>query len=248
MAKQSGLGDNLYLGGYDVSGDIGNLDTISGPINTLDVTGIDKSGMERIGGERDGKLGFTAFFNPSANQEHARLSTLPTADVQLTYARGTTLGNPAYCVVGKQLNYDATLGTDGSLTWKVEVDGNAFGAEWGFQLTAGKRTDGAGTNGTGVDVTGGVAYNFGFQAYLQVFAFTGTSATIKIQSSTDDGGTDPYSDVAGGSFGAQSAIGVSRIATGALVVERFLRVVTTGTFSNVVFSVVAVPNLTNVVF
>jgi hypothetical protein len=35
MAKQSGLGDNLYVAGYDLSGDIGSLETISGRLALL---------------------------------------------------------------------------------------------------------------------------------------------------------------------------------------------------------------------
>ena len=30
MAKQSGLGDNFYIGGYNLSGDVGSLGSISG--------------------------------------------------------------------------------------------------------------------------------------------------------------------------------------------------------------------------
>src|SRR4249920_133516 len=126
MAKTSGLGDNLYVGGYDLSGDIGAVDTISGPINPLDVTAINDSANSRIGGLRDGLIEFTAFHNTAAGQEHARLSLLPTADTQIEYARGTTLGNPAACLVAKQVNYDATRGTDGSLTFKVSASGNAY--------------------------------------------------------------------------------------------------------------------------
>ena len=48
MAKTSGLGDNCYVGGYDLSGDIGSLGKISGSVATIDVTGINKSAFERI--------------------------------------------------------------------------------------------------------------------------------------------------------------------------------------------------------
>src|SRR4249920_1025095 len=126
MAKTSGLGDNLYVGGYDLSGDIGAVDTISGPINPLDVTAINGSAYGRIGGLRDGLIEFTSFFNTAAGQAHPRLSLLPTADTQLTYARGTTLNNPAACLVAKQVNYDPTRGTDGSFTFKVSAVGNAY--------------------------------------------------------------------------------------------------------------------------
>src|SRR6266536_1609305 len=91
MAKQSGLGDNLYVAGVDVSGDIGSLSSISSNIKPIEVTAIDKSAMERLGGQRDGSLEFTAFFNPSAGQEHSVFSALPTADQVVTYFRGLLL-------------------------------------------------------------------------------------------------------------------------------------------------------------
>src|SRR5882724_9509292 len=126
MTKQSGLGDNLYISGYDLSGDIGSLDSISGPQAVLDVTSIDKSAMQRIGGERDGLIEYTAFFDKQANQAHSRLSLHPTTDQMLTYCRGTALGSPAACLIAKQLNYDPTRGADGTFTFKVSNQGNAF--------------------------------------------------------------------------------------------------------------------------
>ena len=79
MAKSSGLGDNCYIGGYDLSGDIMALSKVSGGPATLDVTAINKSAHERIGGIRDGALDFSSAFNPSPNQEHPVLAALPTA-------------------------------------------------------------------------------------------------------------------------------------------------------------------------
>lgn len=241
MAKQTGLGDNFYVAGYDLSGDIGSIEG-SAPLVMHEVTGIDKSAKERRGGVRDGQMSWSAWFNPSNNQAHDRFSNLPTTDVNVTYARGTTLGNPGYCMVAKQLNYDGKRGNGGEFTFDVEAQANAFGAEWGRQGTAGKRTDTAATNGTSVDFLVG-STTFGLQAYLQVFSFTGTSATVKIQESSDNAVGDPFADVVGGTFGAQTAIGASRIATATnLTVERYLRVVTTGVFSECTFSVVIVRN------
>lgn len=151
MTKTSGLGDNFYLGGYDLSGDTQSLGEIGGSIALLDVTGIDKFAFERIGGLRDGRIEWTSHFNDATGQEHVALSSLPTTDRILTYCRGTTLGNPAACLVGKQLNYDPTRANDGALTIAVRAEANAFGLEWGKQLTAGKRTDTAATNGTAVE-------------------------------------------------------------------------------------------------
>jgi len=246
--KQSGLGDNLYIDGFDLSGDVGAVGSVAGGLSPLDVTAIDKSAVERLGGQRDGSLEFTSFFDDAALAEHAALKTLPTADRVVSYFRGTLLGGQAASLVGKQVSYDPSRNDDGSLTFKVNALANGFGLEWGRSLTAGKRTDGGAANGTGVDF--GAATAFGLQAYLQVFAFTGTSATVKLQESANDGGADPYADVTGGAFTAVTAApGSQRVETArGLAVEQWLRVVTTGTFSNLVFAVVVVKNDVSVVF
>ena len=48
MAKESGMGDNFYIGGYNLSTDVSALDTIACRRAALDVTSIDKSAPERI--------------------------------------------------------------------------------------------------------------------------------------------------------------------------------------------------------
>lgn len=241
MTKQSGLGDNAYIAGYNLSGDITSLGRIGGGPAPWEVTGIDKSAVERIGLLRDGAIEYTAYFNPAAGQAHPRLSLLPTTDVLMTYCRGTTLGSPAAGLVAKQIDYDGDRGDDGSFTFKVQALANAYGIEWGRQGTAGIRTDTTATDGASIDDA--AASSFGLQAYLHVFAFTGTSVTVKLQESSNDGGGDAFADVTGGAFAAASAIGTQRIATaGGLAVERYLRVVTTGTFSNAQFAVLIVRN------
>jgi hypothetical protein len=62
MAKSSGLGDNFYVGGYDLSGDISSVDQISGATALLDVTPINTSANVRIGGLRAADWQFTSFF------------------------------------------------------------------------------------------------------------------------------------------------------------------------------------------
>lgn len=248
MGKQGGLGDNFYVDGVDLSGDINSFSRIGGGINTQDVTDITQEGMSRLGLLRDGGMAFVAYFNKETGQAHLNLGSLPTTDRIKTYCRSTTLGKPAASLNAKQLNYDGTRNQDGSLLFNSEGQGNSYGLEWGVQLTAGKRTDSAATNGTGVDFTASTA--FGLQAYLHVFAFTGTSATIKLQESSDDAAVDPYADVTGGGFAVvNSAPTKERIETSrTLTVERWLRVVTTGTFSDLVFAVMVVKNATSVSF
>jgi hypothetical protein len=246
VAKTSGLGDNFYLAGYDMSGDIGSISLSGGPA-TLDVTGIDKSAHERIGGLRTGSMSWKAFFNAGLGLTHDKLAALPTADVHCMYMRGTTLGNPAACQVSKQINYDGTRGDSGEFTFSVEAQCNGFGLEWGQQLTAGKRTDTAATLGTSIDTTASAA--FGAQAYLQAFSLTGTDVTVKVQDSADN---ITFADVTGLSFTQLTAgPATERLATtSAATIRRYLRAVTvtTGGFSSLTFSVVVVKNATTVAF
>lgn len=238
MAKSSGLGDQLFIDGRDIGADINSIGSMTTPRATLEATGITKSAMERLFGLRDASAEFVAYFNDATDQAHAALKGLPNTDVHVMYLRGTTLGNESWATVGKQIDYAPTRGDDGALTFNVNVQSNAFGADWGRQLTAGKRTDTTGTTGSSVDFgTGSTA--FGFQAYLQVFSFTGTSATITIQESSDNGGGDAFAAVTGGAFATVTGRTAERIqsASATLTVERYLRVVTTGTFSNLVFAV-----------
>jgi hypothetical protein len=236
MSKQGGLGDNLYSGGYNLSGDIGSLGKIAGPMKPIEVTGIDKLAFERIGGGRDGMISWSAFFNTSIGQAHPVLSALPTADVVVTYCRGTTLGDPAASMVAKQLNYDGNRTNSGEFTFAVDAEANAYGLEWGVQLTAGLRTDTAATNGTGVDTVASAA--FGAQAYLQVVAFVGTDVTVKIQDSADN---VSFADVTGLTFTQVTAAPFTqRLATSnAATIRRYIRAVTvtTGGVTSVTFAV-----------
>lgn len=239
MAKSSGLGDNFYVGGYDLSGDTASLDEIGGGPAIIDVTGIDKSAFERIGGIRDGRIEWTSHFNDATGQQHLALRGLPTADVQLMYFRGTTLGNPVASLVGKQLNYDFTRADDGKLTSKIRAEANGFGIEWGQSLTAGKRTDTAATNGTSIDTTASLA--FGAQAYLQVFSLTGTNVIVTIEDSADN---VTFAAVTGLAFTSVTAAPASeRLATSnTATIRRYIRAVTTGTFTSATFAVMIVKN------
>ena len=252
MAKQTGLGDNFYAGGYDLSGDIASLSNIGGGPALLTTTGIDKSAVERLGGLRDGGMSFQSWFNKATDQAHLVLSPLPTVDVIFSYYHGTTLGGSAASAVAKQINYDADRGSDGALTLDVEAQANSFGLEWGTMLTAGQETDTGAANGTGVENLAQASTSFGLQTYLHVFSFTGTDATIKLQESSDDASGDAYADVTGAGFTqVTSAPTTERLATATgLTVEQWLRAVTvtSGGFSEMTFAVMVVRNETTPVF
>lgn len=234
MAKQSGLGDQLYISGYDIGADINSIGGLSTPRATLDAPDITQSAMARLFGLRDGSAEFTSYFNPSTNQAHDVLSVLPTTDVHLMYLRGAARDNKAVGLVGKQVDYAPTRGDDGSLTMNTSAQSNAFGLDWCRQLTAGKQTDSAAANSTAINTTASAA--FGFQAYLQVFSLASGTATITIQDSADNINFDP---VTNGAFTNVTARTVERIqsSSATATVRQYIRVATTGTFSNLVFAV-----------
>jgi hypothetical protein len=244
LAKTTGLGDDFFIGGYHIGGDIQDVMVHGGPA-LLDVTDITQSAHSRLGGLRDGGMSITSFMDPAAGQEHAAFSPLPTGDVIAAYLRGQAIGSPAACCVAKQVNYDPTRAGDGMLTFKVEGQGDGFGLEWGVQLTAGARTDTSASNGTGYD-TGG-SLSFGAQAYLQAVAVTGTSYTVTIQDSADN---LSFTNVTGLSFTAVAAAPQAQrisIANGQTV-RRYVRAVTTGTFTVATFQVTLVKNTLATVF
>lgn len=241
MSKTTGLGDNFYVAGYDLSGFVNSLSRVGGGPALLDYTTIDKSAMVKLGGQRTGAMAFTTFINDAGGP--TPLQNLSTSDEIGTYCRGTALGNPAACCNAKQVNFDPTRANNGMLTAGVNMESNGFGLEWGEQLTAGLRTDTTATSGTTVDDGAGTA--LGAQAYLQVTTFSGTGVDIIVEHSTDNSSWSTLID-----FGTQNAIGSSRVATSATAtVNRYVRASTgTGTFSSVTFNVVFVRNLVATVF
>jgi hypothetical protein len=252
MAKQAGMGDNLYISGIDVSGDIGSIQRIGGGPALLDTTAINASAMERIGGQFSGELSFASYFNDggSANRAGATgstfltLSALPSTDVHLLYARGTTLGNPGAGMIGKQVNYDMNRGQDGALLFSTQALSNAYPLEWGRQLTAGKRTDTTATAaGSATSVDGSASTSFGWSAYLQVFSFTGTSCTVSIHDSADN---SSFTLLSGASFTAATGVTSQRLqaATATATARRYVSVNTAGTFSSCVFAVLFVRHTT----
>jgi|SRR6187549_502580 len=246
MPKQSGLGQRFFVGGYDLSGDTGSASRIGGGPAPSEITGIDKFAYERVGLLRTGSIEWSSWFNPDAAHAHPVLSALPYTDVATTWATGTTQGNPAYSQISKQVDYAPTRAADASMTIAVVGLSNGYGGEWGAQLTAGLRTDTTATSpATGLDMS--ASTSLGGQAYLQVTAFTGTSATIAIQDSANN---SAFTAVTGFAFTTVTTAPTSqRLQLGATAtLRRYVRVVTTGTFSNLVFHVNIVKNQTTTSF
>lgn len=237
MAKQSGLGDQLFIAGYDISGDVGAVTRMANPSTVLDVTGISSEGHERIHGLYDGEISFNAFFNDADDRAHEALAAKGSgADRVVSYFKGSTIGNMAAGLVAKQVNYDWQRGQDGSLVASVQALGNGYGLDYGQMLTAGKRTDTEATNGSSLD--GGAATALGLAAYLQVFAFSGTDVTISLEDSANN---SDWTAISGAEFTEVTAGPTAERIVLALTadVRRYVRVVTstTGGFTSVTFAV-----------
>lgn len=236
MSKQSGLGQRCYVGGYNLSGDVGSIQQIGGGPAALDFTDITELAYERKGGVLGGTINWTSYFNPT--RAHPVLSALPTADTLVTVGTSATIGDPAASMQAKQIGYDGGRAQDGSFTLSLNSMSESYPLEWGNQLTAGERTDTAGTNGTGVD--GVAASTFGASFYLNLTALTGTNVTVKIQDSADN---SSWADLTAGAFAAATAVGWQRISTANnATVRRYLRAVSSGTFTSATFVVNAVRN------
>lgn len=238
MAKQSGMGMGLAYAGYNLAGDIGSLSIRGGPA-VLDVTSIDKSAMERIGGLLDGGIDLSGFLNDAAAQLHPVASTLPTTDRQAIVFLASTIGASAACMVGKQLDYSGTRAADGSLTFSLPHPANGYSLEWGKLLTAGYRTDTTGTNGASLDNT--AASSTGWSAYLQVVALTGTNVVVTLQDSADNAAWATFTSSAFTSATAARTVQRIQGAAGSTV-RRYVRAVSSGTFTSATFLVALTRN------
>lgn len=241
MTITSGLGQNFFVDGFDLSGTTGSASRISSSMATLDKTAVNQEGMARLPGLHDGGLDFQTWWDAGTGLSHDALETLPTTDRTASWLFGVTLGDPTANLVAKQIGYDPTRAQDGSLSLTSSLMANQHGLDFGRNLT-GDGTDGVASQGsagslTGFDDGSGAATNFGLSMFVHLLSFTGTSITVTLQDS-DDNGTDPYATVTGATTGALTTAQGIRVRTSATEnVKEWLRVTTTGTFSAATFVV-----------
>lgn len=244
MAKRSGLDMRLFVAGYDLSGDVNSFGSIQGGMEPLDGTDITMEANGRMGGRRSGSVQFTAFFDDAAGASHVRLGALPTGQQDVMGLVGRAIGGASFCMRSRQINYDGSRDAEGNFLFTADFQSDGLGLEWTEQLTAGRRTESAATDGASLD--GLASSALGWQAYLQVFALASGTPTIKLQDSADDAA---WADLTGGDFGVIAANSTARLQGGSTAtIRRYVRVVTTGTFSGLDFAVGLARNLTAVTF
>ena len=109
MAKVSGLTTSVTIASNDISNDILSI-TVDTPYGTQDVTGLDKSAMEKIMLRADCTGTLTAAFNTAGSKSDATLKTPGSKTFVIVYPGPATLTYTAVTT-----NYNLAFGADGSL-------------------------------------------------------------------------------------------------------------------------------------
>lgn len=122
MAKESGLGittlsvDNSSGTAKAIKNDITNFQFAT-PRAVQDVTGVDKSAMERLLLLADFSITLNGVFNDATDASHDVFKTVPSTSVARTVTlvhSGQTLANECLFT-----DYAFTRGADGALTWSA---------------------------------------------------------------------------------------------------------------------------------
>jgi hypothetical protein len=122
MAKESGIGwstlsvDDSSGTARDIRNDITNFQ-FAMPRAVQDVTGVDKSAIERLLLLADFSVTLNGVFNDASNLSHAVFKTVPSTSVARTVSlavSGQTLANECLFT-----DYNLTRGQDGALTWSA---------------------------------------------------------------------------------------------------------------------------------
>lgn len=122
MAKESGLGwttlsvDDAAAAAQAIKNDITNFEFAT-PRGVQDVTGVDKSAMERLLLLADFSIGLNGVFNDAANMSHAVFKTVPSTSVNRTVTltiSGQTLANECLFT-----DYQLNRAANGELTFQA---------------------------------------------------------------------------------------------------------------------------------
>ena len=232
MAKESGLNVRLYVAGNDLSGDANALDGAGYTQELMDTTCLENPAMTRMIGRADGSIGVSGYFDTADNKIHDTFTSnsgkLPTADQVVLVALSSAVGDPSVGISAKEAEYNVSRSQGAAMTVSSNFSGNGMGGEFGQMLTAHDDTHSSATAGTVVD--SGASSANGASGYCQIMSLASGTVTVKIQHCSTSGGT--YVDLITFTATAVAAVPVAYRATASGTVNRYLKVTTTGTFSN----------------
>ena len=232
MAKTNGLNVRLYVEGYDLSGDANALSGLGYTNELLDVTTLDVSARKRIIGTVDSEVTFEAWFDNASSRQHAVWTSnsgkLPTADQDILIPMGSAVGDPSMGLIAKEGTYNVARASGSAISATATFSANGSAAEFGEMLTALDDTHSSAGSGTVVD--SGASSSNGGSGYLQLLSLDSGSVTVNLQEATSSGGS--YSNFMTFSTVAAAAAPSAERLTMEGTVQRYIKVTTTGTFSN----------------
>jgi hypothetical protein len=123
MPKQSGIAWTTFTveesdgaTARDIRNDITNFQ-LATPRGVQDVTGIDKSAIERLVLLADLSVTLNGVYNPTAQKSHAVFRTVPSTSAQRTTVIG--IGSESLTAQILYTDYSMTRAQDGAFTWSV---------------------------------------------------------------------------------------------------------------------------------
>lgn len=114
MAKISGLTTAVTIAGNVISNDITSI-TLDTPYGVQEITGLDKSAVERLILRADASGTLSGVFNATASMSHATLKTPGSKTFVIAYA--SAAATATFTAITS--NYAVVMGADGSLTWSA---------------------------------------------------------------------------------------------------------------------------------
>lgn len=180
-----------------------------------------------LAGQADGSYALAGNWNDDAAAD-LELATNLGADVVISFfpAGAGAIGNAAFLVNGLENGYNITSQVTDAV--RHAVSGVAKPAHMGGQLL---HALGAASVGASASADGAASSSFGGVAHLHLTAFSGTSITVDLEDSAND---STFAALA--SFAAKTGVSHERI-TFAGVVERYVRVNISGTFTTATLAV-----------
>jgi hypothetical protein len=234
MAKSSGLNVRLYVQGRDLSGDANALSSMGYENNLYEITTLDSAATKRLMGNVDGTLSVDSYFEDTATTgSHATFTSnsgkLPTADQAVVVALGASAGDPFYGLVSKESEYSVEGSYGDALSTNASFSvTNGTPPSFGEMLTAHDDTHSSAGSGTVVD-SGASSSNGGY-GFLQVISVASGSVTVNLQEATSSGGS--YANFMTFSTVAAAAAPAAEVLEMSGTVQRYIKVTTTGTFSD----------------
>jgi hypothetical protein len=231
MAKESGLNVRLYVMGNDLSGDANALSGAGYSQATLETTALSSAAASRITGLVDGSLSVNGYFDNASDKIHDTFTSnsgkIPTADQVVLIPLGSDVGDGAVGISAKEADYNVSRSSGSAIAVTSTFNGNGMGGEFGVMLTAHDDTHSSASSGTSVDNS--ASSSSGGSGYLQAISLGSGSVIVKIQESTND---SSWTDLMTFSTVGTSDVSTAERLTMSGTVARYLRVTSTGTFSN----------------